>query len=101
MGRCEGRKPYGTRPDEEETLAMVRALRAEDKTTEWIAEWLNSLGNALSPAMVGPDGGEDPAAGMKTGRASLFRAVTKADNPRDESSPMAAVTKTTRAGHLP
>ena len=36
-GRCEGRKPYGTRPGETSTLARIRALRQAGSTFDAIA----------------------------------------------------------------
>jgi DNA invertase Pin-like site-specific DNA recombinase len=40
-GRCEGQKPYGTRPGERQTIERMRALRASGKTFDAIAEALN------------------------------------------------------------
>jgi DNA invertase Pin-like site-specific DNA recombinase len=31
MGRCEGRKPYGTRPGEADVLALMRRLRRKPR----------------------------------------------------------------------
>jgi DNA invertase Pin-like site-specific DNA recombinase len=36
-GRCEGRKPYGARPGEQETLERMRAMRADGQTYQSIA----------------------------------------------------------------
>lgn len=33
-GRCEGRKPFGTKPGEEETLALIRRLRRKPRNGE-------------------------------------------------------------------
>jgi DNA invertase Pin-like site-specific DNA recombinase len=41
-GRCEGRKPYGCRPGEAETLERVRTLRATGQTWDSIAATLNT-----------------------------------------------------------
>jgi hypothetical protein len=40
-GRCEGRKPYGSRPGERETVKRMRAWRASGQTFAVIAEGLN------------------------------------------------------------
>src|SRR5262249_16486585 len=42
VGRCEGRKPYGTRPGEPEAIKRMRALRASDQTFQAIAAALNA-----------------------------------------------------------
>lgn len=42
--RCEGRKPYGDRPGESDTLQMMRELRAKGTTFAQIAEALNGAG---------------------------------------------------------
>ena len=43
-GRCEGRKPYGTRPEEEDALHRMRNLRDGGYTFRRIAEVLNGRG---------------------------------------------------------
>jgi len=43
--RCEGRKPFGTRPGEPEMLAKMKALRDAGATFEQIAESLNRSGS--------------------------------------------------------
>jgi DNA invertase Pin-like site-specific DNA recombinase len=43
-GRCEGRKPYGSRPGEPETLLRIRSLRSAGQTFDAIAAALNSEG---------------------------------------------------------
>jgi DNA invertase Pin-like site-specific DNA recombinase len=43
-GRCEGRKPYGSRPGEKETLELMREGRQEGATFQQIADRLNSEG---------------------------------------------------------
>jgi DNA invertase Pin-like site-specific DNA recombinase len=43
-GRCEGRKPFGTRPGEEEALRRMRALRNEGHTFDSIARILMDEG---------------------------------------------------------
>jgi DNA invertase Pin-like site-specific DNA recombinase len=43
-GRCEGRKPYGTRQGEMEVLAKMRALRSEGLAYDRIAASLNAEG---------------------------------------------------------
>jgi DNA invertase Pin-like site-specific DNA recombinase len=43
-GRCEGRKRFGERPGETETLQRMRAMRAEGRTFEAIAAALNGEG---------------------------------------------------------
>jgi DNA invertase Pin-like site-specific DNA recombinase len=40
-GRCEGQKPYGSRPGERQTIERMRALGASGKTFDAIAEALN------------------------------------------------------------
>jgi DNA invertase Pin-like site-specific DNA recombinase len=40
-GRCEGRKPYGTRPGEREVIARMRQLRLEGATLARVAETLS------------------------------------------------------------
>jgi DNA invertase Pin-like site-specific DNA recombinase len=44
-GRCEGRKPFGTRPGEQQVLDRIQALAAKVNYSE-IAETLNSEGVA-------------------------------------------------------
>lgn len=41
VGRCEGRKPYGTRPGESEVIARMRQLRSEGCSLTRITETLN------------------------------------------------------------
>lgn len=43
-GRCEGRKPYGDRPGESETLARITALRSNGLSYDRIADELNADG---------------------------------------------------------
>ena len=43
-GRCEGRKPFGTRPGESETLAVMRELRASGLPFARVAAELNARG---------------------------------------------------------
>lgn len=43
-GRCEGRKPYGTRTDETKVLEMMREMRALGDTFDAIAGQLNIAG---------------------------------------------------------
>lgn len=43
-GRCEGRKPYGTKDGEAEIVTKIRGLRAERLTIEEVADRLNSEG---------------------------------------------------------
>jgi hypothetical protein len=50
-GHCEGAKPYGARPDEEEVLATIRTLRAAGGSFQAIAGALNAQG-------IGPRRGE-------------------------------------------
>ena len=42
QGRCEGRKPYGTRPGESATLVRIQALRESGSTFDAIAAALNA-----------------------------------------------------------
>ena len=42
LGRCEGSKPYGEKPGEAESLAMMRSLRASGLACDKIAEALNA-----------------------------------------------------------
>ena len=44
VGRCEGRKPYGTRPGETEVIERVIKLRQQGKAVDTIAETLNTEG---------------------------------------------------------
>jgi len=46
QGRCEGRKPYGTRPGESATLARIQALRLAGSTFDAIAAAMNAEGVA-------------------------------------------------------
>ena len=41
-GRCEGRKPYGTRPGEADVIARMEALRADGLPFDAIAARLNA-----------------------------------------------------------
>jgi hypothetical protein len=48
-GRCEGRKPFGTKPGEEETLALIHRLRRKPRGGERlsydaVAAKLNEMG---------------------------------------------------------
>lgn len=43
-GRCEGRKPYGSRPGEETGLEMIRQCRAAGDTYDAIAKKLDAAG---------------------------------------------------------
>lgn len=43
-GRCEGRKPYGARPGEEEVLERMRSLRQQGMAVDTIADSLNTEG---------------------------------------------------------
>jgi DNA invertase Pin-like site-specific DNA recombinase len=43
-GHCEGRKPYGHRPGEQTTIALMKKLRAEGKGVNRIADALNADG---------------------------------------------------------
>lgn len=43
-GRCEGRKPFGERPDEQSAIARMRDLRDEGLGFDRIAQRLNSEG---------------------------------------------------------
>jgi hypothetical protein len=40
-GRCEGRKPYGERPGEQEVIARARQLASEGMNYSHIADTLN------------------------------------------------------------
>lgn len=60
-GRCEGRKPFGTKPGEEETLALIRRLRRKPRGGERlsydaIAARLNAEGvpTRTGKAWMGP-----------------------------------------------
>ena len=41
VGRCEGRKPYGTRPGESEVIARMKQMRSEGCSLAKITETLN------------------------------------------------------------
>lgn len=43
-GRCEGRKPFGTRPNEASAIARMKELRAQGLGFDAIAQQLNSEG---------------------------------------------------------
>jgi DNA invertase Pin-like site-specific DNA recombinase len=43
-GRCEGAKPYGTRPGEADVLATIRSLRTAGRSLQAIAGALNAQG---------------------------------------------------------
>jgi DNA invertase Pin-like site-specific DNA recombinase len=43
-GRCEGAKPYGTRPGEAEALERIRGMRGSGATLKAIADALNAEG---------------------------------------------------------
>jgi DNA invertase Pin-like site-specific DNA recombinase len=43
-GHCEGRKPYGARPGEAETVARIQSLRDAGMAMDTIAETLNAEG---------------------------------------------------------
>jgi DNA invertase Pin-like site-specific DNA recombinase len=43
-GRCEGRKPYGTAPGEQNTIAKMRQMRQEGLSYDAIAKALNDAG---------------------------------------------------------
>lgn len=45
-GRCEGRKPYGTRDGEQAVIARIRAMHAAGSNYEQIAKQLNAEGIA-------------------------------------------------------
>ena len=42
VGRCEGRKPYGTRPGEAEVIERMKKLRQQGMAVDTIAETLNA-----------------------------------------------------------
>ena len=44
-GRCEGRKPYGTRPGESEILALMRDARDAGDTYDTIARAITAAGH--------------------------------------------------------
>lgn len=44
MGRCEGRKPFGTRPGESEVIDKMKAMRATGLAVDKIAAALNANG---------------------------------------------------------
>jgi DNA invertase Pin-like site-specific DNA recombinase len=46
-GRCEGRKPYGTRPGEAQVINRILSLRASGTAMDTIAETLNA--EAVAP----------------------------------------------------
>lgn len=43
-GRCEDRKPYGSRPGEQSVIAMLLKMRGEGMAVDTIAEKLNAGG---------------------------------------------------------
>ena len=44
-GRCEGRKPYGTKEGEAALVAVMSSMRAQDETFDAIADRLNTSGS--------------------------------------------------------
>lgn len=43
-GRCEGRKPYGSTPEEQAVISRIKTLHADGKTQKEICEVLNAEG---------------------------------------------------------
>jgi len=43
-GRCEGRKPYGTTPAEQETITRLRHMRKDGLSYDAMAKALNDAG---------------------------------------------------------
>lgn len=41
IGRCEGRKPFGDRPEESKALGLIHHFHARRAGTQWIADYLN------------------------------------------------------------
>jgi DNA invertase Pin-like site-specific DNA recombinase len=64
-GQCDGRKPYGFRAGEQETIARIRELRAEGLGVDTIAERLNAEG-------------VKPRAGAKWYPMSILRVINRA-----------------------
>lgn len=64
-GRCEGRKPYGDRPEEQAGLAMLLECKAQGMTLAATAERLNAAG---IPTRGSVKGGQKP-----WGRSSVAR----------------------------
>lgn len=67
VGRCEGRKPYGTRPGEAEVIERIIKLRQQRMAVDTIAETLNTEGIK-------------PRAGQKWYATSVYRVLKCADS---------------------
>jgi len=65
VGRCEGRKPYGTRPGENDVIARIRELRQQGTAVDKIAAALNSEG-------------KKPRAGQRWYATSVYRVLKAA-----------------------
>jgi DNA invertase Pin-like site-specific DNA recombinase len=65
-GRCEGRKPFGTRPGEGEVIRRMKELRGEGIAVDKIAAVLNAEG-------------AKPRAGVKWYPTSVYRILKAAD----------------------
>lgn len=65
-GRCEGRKPFGTRPGEAETVQRMGELRNQGLAVDKIADALNA-------------GGHKPRAGQQWYATSVYRVLKAAD----------------------
>jgi len=65
-GRCEGRKPFGTRPGESAIIEHMKALRGEGAAVDKIADALNA-------------GGQKPRAGQQWYATSVYRVLKAAD----------------------
>jgi DNA invertase Pin-like site-specific DNA recombinase len=66
-GRCEGRKPYGTRPGETEIIERMKALRSEGLAVDKVAATLNSEG-------------AKPRAGQSWYATSVYRVLKSAES---------------------
>jgi DNA invertase Pin-like site-specific DNA recombinase len=65
-GRCEGRKPYGTRPGETEVIERMKELRQQGTAVDTIAATLNAQGTK-------------PRAGEKWYATSVYRILKAVD----------------------
>jgi DNA invertase Pin-like site-specific DNA recombinase len=75
-GRCEGRKPYGTRPGEAEVIQQMAGLRRKGLAVDKIAEALNKSG-------------EKPRSGRQWYATSIYRilkATGRDDRPTTSST---------------
>jgi DNA invertase Pin-like site-specific DNA recombinase len=74
-GRCEGRKPYGARPSEAETVLRMRALRNEGASYGQIARTLDCRGRPHADGAVVERDGEQAHPGADVGSSTSCGSV--------------------------